>query len=89
MMTHHNTDDRQKNHRGEKRGAGSSHHQMAPNHQSIQPIESQRSQAVGPTISWHKINMKVGSKEILNHVSGEVKGGAVCAVMVRSYCYQK
>jgi hypothetical protein len=49
-----------------------------------QPIDTSRKSLslLGPSVSWHKIGMRVGSKAILRDVSGSVAGGAVCAVMV-------
>lgn len=53
---------------------------MKDNMVGVQPIEKENS-LIGPSLSWHKIGMRVGEKDILKEVSGDVTGGAVCAIM--------
>lgn len=35
----------------------------------------------GPTLTWRDVNFEVGSKKILDNVSGGVSGGTVCAIL--------
>lgn len=51
----------------------------------IHPTMSAKSSLIGPSLSWHKIGMRVGEKSILKDVTGEVSGGSIVAVMVNSY----